>query len=131
MTPKQLEQLIPQKVTIRITEEMIENFAAVTDDHNPIHLSKEVANKAGLPDKVAHGMLSMAISSRMTSELVSHHWMVEEFQMKFISPLFVNDTLTIQQTKAKSENSKVHIHLEAYNEKQHKIARGKLSCKKI
>ncbi|MFT5548334.1 MAG: acyl dehydratase [Candidatus Azotimanducaceae bacterium] len=40
-------------------------FAGASGDHNPIHIDSDFANKAGMPDVFAHGMLSMAYLGRM------------------------------------------------------------------
>ncbi|ASF07631.1 putative beta-hydroxyacyl-[acyl-carrier-protein] dehydratase [Nocardia brasiliensis NBRC 14402] len=39
------------------------NYAGVSGDSNPIHFSDEVARSAGLPDVVAHGLLTMGLGA--------------------------------------------------------------------
>lgn len=40
-------------------------YAGASGDHNPIHIDIDFAKKAGLPDVIAHGMLSMAFLGRL------------------------------------------------------------------
>jgi acyl dehydratase len=40
-------------------------YAGASGDHNPIHIDIDVARRAGLPDVIGHGMLSMAWLGRL------------------------------------------------------------------
>ena len=53
------------QVKTQITQEMINNYAIVSNDDNPIHVDKAAAKIAGLSGTVAHGMLSMAILGQL------------------------------------------------------------------
>ena len=55
-------ELLPEK-SVTLTRGNLANYAGVSGDPNPIHFSDEVARLAGLPDVVAHGMLSMGIGA--------------------------------------------------------------------
>ncbi|QGS69135.1 hypothetical protein CV093_14595 [Oceanobacillus sp. 143] len=78
---KNLEGFFPKTFVILITNKMVENYANVSHDWNPIHLSIEAAKQAGYPQKVVHGMLSMAISSRLVSPLLGQSWMIQFHQI--------------------------------------------------
>ena len=43
-------------------------FAGASGDHNPIHIDIDVARRAGLPDVIGHGMLSMAWLGRLVTD---------------------------------------------------------------
>jgi 3-hydroxybutyryl-CoA dehydratase len=43
----------------------IERFAAATGDHNPVHLDDEAARAAGFSGRLAHGMLTASVFSRI------------------------------------------------------------------
>ena len=43
-------------------------YAGASGDHNPIHIDSDFAQKAGMPDVFAHGMLSMAYLGRMLTD---------------------------------------------------------------
>ncbi|MFI9504116.1 fused (3R)-hydroxyacyl-ACP dehydratase subunits HadA/HadB [Nocardia sp. NPDC052566] len=49
--------------TARLTRGDLVNYAGVSGDANPIHWHAEVAALAGLPDVIAHGMLTMGLGA--------------------------------------------------------------------
>ncbi|WP_439956257.1 fused (3R)-hydroxyacyl-ACP dehydratase subunits HadA/HadB [Nocardia salmonicida] len=49
--------------TVRVTRGDLVNYAGVSGDVNPIHWDGEVAALAGLPDVIAHGMLTMGLGA--------------------------------------------------------------------
>ena len=51
-------------LSIKITENLIKEFADLTGDKNPIHMSEDYAKKSIFKSRVAHGFL---ISSFFTS----------------------------------------------------------------
>lgn len=49
--------------TVRLTRGDLVNYAGVSGDANPIHWHDEIATLAGLPNVIAHGMLTMALGA--------------------------------------------------------------------
>ncbi|TLF77623.1 fused (3R)-hydroxyacyl-ACP dehydratase subunits HadA/HadB [Nocardia cyriacigeorgica] len=49
--------------TVTLTRGDLVNYAGVSGDANPIHWHNEVAALAGLPDVIAHGMLTMGLGA--------------------------------------------------------------------
>ncbi|AHH22055.1 maoC-like dehydratase [Nocardia nova SH22a] len=49
--------------TARVTRGDLVNYAGVSGDANPIHWNNEIAALAGLPDVIAHGMLTMGLGA--------------------------------------------------------------------
>ncbi|MEV0759066.1 fused (3R)-hydroxyacyl-ACP dehydratase subunits HadA/HadB [Nocardia sp. NPDC050435] len=49
--------------TVRLTRGDLVNYAGVAGDANPIHWNEGIAALAGLPDVIAHGMLSMGLGA--------------------------------------------------------------------
>lgn len=47
-----------------VAADQTERYARVSGDHNPIHLDKEAALAAGLPDVILHGLCTMAFAAR-------------------------------------------------------------------
>jgi 3-hydroxybutyryl-CoA dehydratase len=47
----------------KITEDDIKLFAAISGDHNPLHLDAEFASKSIFKQRVAHGMLAASLIS--------------------------------------------------------------------
>ncbi|MEL6977149.1 MAG: MaoC family dehydratase [Pseudomonadota bacterium] len=50
-----------------ITRADLALYAGASGDHNPIHIDIDFAKAAGLPDVIAHGMLSMAFLARLVT----------------------------------------------------------------
>jgi 3-hydroxybutyryl-CoA dehydratase len=53
------------RLPFHLSLEEIERYAALTEDSNPVHLDDEAARAAGFSGRLAHGMLSGAIFSRI------------------------------------------------------------------
>lgn len=51
-----------------ITRTQLALYCGASGDHNPIHVDPDAARAAGLPDVIAHGMLSMAFLGRMLTD---------------------------------------------------------------
>ncbi|GAB0107088.1 dehydratase [Nocardia sp. JMUB6875] len=54
--------------SVRLTRGDLVNYAGVSGDVNPIHWHDEVATLAGLPDVIAHGMLTMGLGAGFVTE---------------------------------------------------------------
>ncbi len=53
----------------QITQEMINQFADLTSDHQFIHLDEEGAKSVGFPTTVAHGFLSLSMLTHLSSSI--------------------------------------------------------------
>jgi acyl dehydratase len=51
---------VPGRVTWRLGGDIGRRYAAVSGDHNPIHLYPLTAKALGFPRQIAHGMWSLA-----------------------------------------------------------------------
>lgn len=51
--------------TVEITEELVDQFAALSGDTNPLHVDAGYATAQGFEGRVAHGMISGALFSRL------------------------------------------------------------------
>lgn len=79
-----------------ITAEMVETFAALSGDYNPIHMDDTYCLQHGLGSRITHGMLALSL----VSTLIGMHlpgegtvWLSQSFD--FISPARIGDVLTI------------------------------------
>lgn len=54
--------------TIQLTRGDLVNYAGVAGDVNPIHWHEEVASLVGLPDVIAHGMLTMGLAAAFITD---------------------------------------------------------------
>ena len=96
-----------------ITAELIERFAEVTGDHNPIHLDEEYADKSIFKQRVAQGMLQAGLLSGI---LGCHFPGVGTIYLsqtlKFIKPVFINDQITLRLKVLEIISEKNRVRLE-------------------
>ncbi|HUR52431.1 MAG TPA: MaoC family dehydratase [Mycobacteriales bacterium] len=75
-------------------------YAGASGDFNPIHWSQRIATSVGLPDVIAHGMLTMATAGRVVTDWAGDPGRVVSYGVRFSSPVVVPDddtgaTLTV------------------------------------
>ncbi len=66
-------------------------YAGASGDFNVIHWSERIATSVGLPDVIAHGMLSMAMAGRVVTDWVGDPGAVVEYGVRFTRPVVVPD----------------------------------------
>lgn len=82
-----------------VTDELVRKFAEVSGDYNPIHLDEEFASKTRFGKRIAHGMLSGAfISAILGNELKGRTVIYLSQSLKFVAPVFINDTVITTST---------------------------------
>lgn len=75
--------------TYPVTRADLVAYAAASGDPNPIHQDPEIARAVGLPDVIAHGMLTLALAARYVDEQVGEPGRIEELGAKFTRPVVV------------------------------------------
>ena len=66
-------------------------YAGASGDFNPIHWNERFAKAVGLPDVIAHGMLTMASAGRVVTDWVGDPGAVVEYGVRFTRPVVVPD----------------------------------------
>jgi acyl dehydratase len=70
-------------------------YAGASGDFNPIHWNQQTALEVGLPDVIAHGMLTMAMAARVVTDWVGDPGAVLDYKVRFTRPVVVaSDTPT-------------------------------------
>lgn len=72
-------------------------YCGASGDHNPIHVDSDFAQKAGMPDVFAHGMLSMAYLGRMLTDWHPQSKLLM-FSSRFVALTQVHDVITCTGT---------------------------------
>jgi len=75
----------------RLTRSDLVKYAGASGDFNVIHWNERIAKSVGLPDVIAHGMLTMALAGRYVTEWAGDPGAVAEFGVRFSSPVVVPD----------------------------------------
>lgn len=65
------------------------NYAGVAGDANPIHWDESIAKLAGLPDVIAHGMLTMGLGIGFISEWTGDPGAVLKYSVRLSAPAIV------------------------------------------
>ena len=68
-------------------------YCGASGDHNPIHVDLAFAQRAGMPDVFAHGMLSMAWLGRLLTNWVPQS-QIREFGVRFVAITQVGESIT-------------------------------------
>ncbi len=76
--------------TFPLTRATLVAYCGASGDHNVIHWNERVAKAVGLPDVIAHGMLTMAVAGRLVTEWAGAG-AVESYTVRFSRPVVVPD----------------------------------------
>ncbi len=68
-------------------------FAGASNDHNAIHIDLDYARRAGMPDVIAHGMLSMAYLGRLLTLWVDQR-QLRQFGVRFVGITHLGHRIT-------------------------------------
>lgn len=66
-------------------------YAGASGDFNVIHWNERAARAVGLPDVIAHGMLTMAVAGRLVTDWAGDPGCLVEYGTKFTRPVPVPD----------------------------------------
>ena len=80
--------VLPTKIYY-LDRTLLKAYADASGDQNPIHQNEEFAISVGLPNVIAHGMLTMALVGTFISEWAGGSAHVKEFSARFIKPVIV------------------------------------------
>jgi acyl dehydratase len=76
-------------ITARLQRVNLVMYAGASGDFNPIHWNEKFATAVGLPDVIAHGMLTMATAGRVVTDWVGDPGAVLEYGVRFTRPVVV------------------------------------------
>jgi acyl dehydratase len=107
---------LPEKV-FYLDRDLLKRYADASGDQNPIHQNEEFAVSVGLPNVVAHGMLTMALVGKYVSDFAGGSGKVVEFGARFTKPVIVpadeKVDLTVTATVAEIAEGKISLTLAA------------------
>ena len=85
-----------QERIFKIDRELLKRYADASGDQNPIHQDEAFAKSVGLPDVIAHGMLTMGLVGQYVSEWAGGSANVKEFSARFVKPVVVPANTTVE-----------------------------------
>ena len=107
------------KFTITITESMINEFAKISGDNNPLHMDEYYASKTQFGKRVCHGMLLASFFSRLIGMYMpGKNALYFSQTLNFQTPCFVGDLVTIEGVVIdKSQSTRIiTVKTTAYNQ---------------
>jgi 3-hydroxybutyryl-CoA dehydratase len=98
-----------------VTEDMVNTFANISGDHNPIHLDLEYASNTIFKEKIAHGMLiSGFISALIANEIPGNGSIYLKQNLEFKAPVKLNDMVTTKVTILNIEGNKYFLQTDCF-----------------
>jgi acyl dehydratase len=96
---------------------MLKAYADASGDQNPIHQNEEFALSVGLPNVIAHGMLTMALVGKFVTDWAGGSAAVKEFSARFVKPVIVpadqKVDLTVSGVVSEVDGERIKIDLSA------------------
>ena len=83
---------LPDLIVGPISRTNLALYAGASGDHNPLHIDTDYANRIGLPDVIAHGMLIMGYLGRILTNNMNQN-QVLEYGVQFSSITNIGDVL--------------------------------------
>ncbi|MFC7406970.1 MaoC family dehydratase [Georgenia alba] len=77
--------------TYPVDRDRLVRYAGASGDFNPIHYSDRVAEAAGLPGVIAHGMLTMGLAGSAVVDWAGDPGAVTDYGVRFTRPVVVPD----------------------------------------
>lgn len=81
-----------------VSADQAARYAEASGDHNPIHLDTSVAQKAGLPSVILHGLCTLAFAQRDIIQRTcgGDPSRLASLSVRFARPVFPGETLTLE-----------------------------------
>jgi acyl dehydratase len=77
--------------SFRLTRKDLVRYAGASGDFNTIHWNERLAKGVGLPNVIAHGMLTMATAARVVTDWAGDPGRVVSYGVRFSAPVVVPD----------------------------------------
>ena len=80
----------------KINGEMIDSFAHISGDVNPLHIDTDYARKSGFGNQVVHGMLCSSLFSELIGvHLPGENCLLTDISVMYSKPIFVDDEVSV------------------------------------
>ncbi|MEL6286680.1 MAG: MaoC family dehydratase [Pseudomonadota bacterium] len=104
-TYEDLEVGMSHETVHTVTDADIQAFAAVSGDHNPLHLDEDFAKTTLFGQRIAHGALTASyISAILGNDLPGPGAIFTHLTMRFRRPVYVGATVTVRVEVAEKQD---------------------------
>ena len=82
---------------VTITEPMLNDFAKLSGDYNPLHMNEEYASSTSFKNRVCSGMFLATFFSRLIGMyLPGKHALHISQSLNFVNPCFLGEKITVE-----------------------------------
>ncbi len=92
--------------TVEITDRMVQLFGEMSGDMNPMHFDDAYAKTTRFGRRIAHGMISGALISRVLGMKLGSGGIYLSQNLKFLHPVYLGDTVKIEVTVKSMRDTK-------------------------
>ncbi len=109
LTFDQIKIGLAKEFHVKITQSLVDDFARISGDYNPIHMDDDFAKSSKFGRKIVHGMLLASLLSRMVGMYLPGKYAIYSSQdLEFHNPCFIGDEITVTSiVNDKSESTKI------------------------
>ena len=112
----EIGMVVPERV-FYVDRTLLKAYADASGDQNPIHQNEEFAVSVGLPNVIAHGMLTMALVGKYITDWAGGSASVKAYSARFIKPVIVpageKVDLTVTATVVEIDGEQIKLDLVA------------------
>jgi acyl dehydratase len=116
-----------EEFEVKISNTIVDDFAKISGDFNPIHLDEEFASKTTFGKRIVHGMLLASFFSRLVGmKIPGKNGIYFSQSLNFRKPCFIGDVIKVVGTVIdKSESTKiVTLKTELFNQNNECLVDG-------
>ncbi len=110
-----------------ISERDVATFAEISGDKNPLHLDEQFAKGTRFGARIAHGAFTFGvISAVLGTQLPGPGTVYLGQELKFLKPVFFDDTLTatVEITEIRPDKGIITLKTDCANQRGEKVAEG-------
>jgi 3-hydroxybutyryl-CoA dehydratase len=95
-----------QVIVHTVLEAEVNAFGRLSGDLNPLHMDQAFAERSPFGRRVVHGLLTAALVSAAHTELTGPGFAYVGQELRFLGPVFIDDTVTINVTVVEKKEAK-------------------------
>ena len=93
----EIELGMQKSFKVDISEDMLDDFAKLSGDDNPLHTNEEYAASTSFKKRVCSGMFLSSFFSRLVGMYLPGKHALHIFQsLNFVNPCFIGETITVE-----------------------------------
>lgn len=100
----------------KIHEEMVENFANISGDHNSLHMDEEFARKTKYRQRLVHGMLPFSFICLIQQDFADQQLEFLELTTSFRNPILIGDEIRLDCKYSEVDDGNFSYNATWYNQ---------------